>query len=120
MDGARAGYDDLDTSREDVGATFTRVETIGDFCVLEVRGDLDIAVSAVLGRELDELLYVGLERVGIDLWGVTFMDSSALSALVHAHERALERGQRLELLRPSPVCAKVLNITGLDQLLDVR
>jgi anti-anti-sigma factor len=107
-------------SRDIPAATFTRVETIGDFCVLEVRGDLDIAVSAALGWELDGLLDTGFDRVGIDLSRVMFMDSSALSVLIHAHERARERGRRLELLRPSPACAKILNITGLDRVFDVR
>ena len=74
---------------------------------------------AVLGRELDELLDAGSERVAVDLSGVLFMDSSALSALVHAHQRALASGQQLVLLRPSSVCTKVLAITGLDRVFGV-
>jgi anti-sigma B factor antagonist len=120
MRDTRVDLESSDASGEIPAATFTRVDTIGGFCVLEVRGDLDIAVTAALGRELDGLLALGLDRVGIDLSRVMFMDSSALSVLIHAHERARERGRRLELLRPSPACAKILGITGLDRVFEIR
>jgi anti-sigma B factor antagonist len=118
-EGTRTGYDDGDVSALEAGVTFTRLDT-EDACILAVRGDLDIAISAALSRSLDELLDLGRKRTGVDLSGVVFMDSSALSVLVHAHERAREHGQRLELLHPSPACAKVLSITGLDRVFDVR
>ena len=104
---------------DDAGVTFTRREVKDGACVLEIRGDLDIAVSGMLGHELHELLDLGIPRVAVDLSGVQFMDSSALSALVQAHERARERSQQFVLLRPSPACAKVLSITGLDRVFGV-
>jgi anti-sigma B factor antagonist len=119
IDGARTGYDDEDVSSLDIGAQFNRVDG-PDECVLEVRGDLDIAISDALSQALDELLDLGRTRTAVDLSGVAFMDSSALSVLVRAHERARDNGQQLELLQPSPACAKVLNITGLDRVFDVR
>ena len=118
-DGTRTSYGHEDASLEDAIVSFNRLEPGVDTCVLEIRGDLDIAVSAVLSRELDELLDVGCRRVAVDLSGVAFMDSSALSSLVHAHERAKESGRLLELVRPSPACAKVLSITGLDRVFGV-
>jgi len=119
MESARTGFDDEDVSTLAAGVTFTRADT-EDECILAVHGDLDIAVSAALRHSLDRLLDVGHKRAGVDLSGVVFMDSSALSVLVHAHERARKQGQRLELLYPSAACAKVLNITGLDRVFDVR
>jgi anti-sigma B factor antagonist len=104
---------------EDGGVTFTRLAVKDEACVLEIHGDLDIAVSGMLGHELDELLDLDIPQVAVDLSGVQFMDSSALSALVQAHERARERTQQFVLLRPSPACAKVLNITGLDRVFGV-
>jgi anti-sigma B factor antagonist len=90
-----------------------------DLRVLTVRGELDISTSALLQRELDGLLSAGTPRVEVDLSGVVFMDSSALSALVAAHERAGAQGQTLSLLSPSPACAKVLGITGLDRVFNL-
>ncbi len=118
VEDVRAGTDVDGDAAFDAGARFTRVITPED-CVLQVSGDLDIAVSAALGAELDALLDLGREQVGIDLSGVAFMDSSALGALVHAHERARERNQRVVLLQPSAPCAKVFSITGLDRVFDI-
>jgi anti-sigma B factor antagonist len=118
-DGVRTDYEGEDPSLADAAVTFIRRDR-AELCVLEVGGDLDIAISVALGRALDDLLDVRDERVSVDLSGVTFMDSSALSVLVSAHERARENGQQLELLRPSPACAKVLSITGLDRVFDLR
>jgi len=95
---------------------FTRHWAEDDVCTLEIRGDLDIAVSGLLRQELDELLGLGLARLDVDVSGVLFMDSSALSALVQANETAREHHQQFNLLRPSPACTKVLTITGLDRV----
>jgi anti-sigma B factor antagonist len=98
---------------------FSHSEASPDVRVLIVRGELDISTSGLLQHELDDLLDAGVPRVEVDLSGVVFMDSSALSALVGAHERAGTRGQHLALLSPSPACAKVLGITGLDRVFDL-
>ena len=104
---------------DDAGVVFTRLDVKDDSCVLEIRGDLDIAVSGLLGQALGELLDLDVPRVAVDLSGVQFMDSSALSAGVQAHARAREQTQQLVLLHPSPACAKVLTITGLDRVFGV-
>lgn len=87
--------------------------------ILTIRGELDISTSARLQQELAALLDAGTERVEIDLSGVVFMDSSALSALVGAHDRANGQSQHLALVSPSPACTKVLGITGLDRIFDL-
>ena len=80
--------------------------TQGGTGVLTVSGELDISTAGALQHALDELLDAGTERVEVDLSGVVFMDSSALSALVGAHERASKHNQRLALARQSPACAR--------------
>lgn len=107
---------DYDSSPEANAVMFTRHWAADDVCTLEIRGDLDIAISGLLRQELDELLGLGIARLDVDLAGVLFMDSSALSALVQANETASEHQQQFKLLRPSPACTKVLSITGLDRV----
>jgi len=87
--------------------------------ILTVCGELDISTSGALQQQLNDLLDAGTPRVEVDLSGVVFIDSSALSALVGAHERAGAHDQQLSLVNPSPVCAKVLGITGLDRIFDL-
>jgi anti-sigma B factor antagonist len=100
-------------------AEFFRRSAGSDLEVLTVRGELDISTAARLQQELVELLDTGTARVAVDLAGVVFMDSSALSALVAAHERAALQSQHLALASPSPACVKVLGITGLDRIFDL-
>jgi anti-sigma B factor antagonist len=100
-------------------AEFLRRSAGSDLEVLTVRGELDISTAARLQQELAALLDAGTARVTVDLAGVVFMDSSALSALVAAHERATLQSQHLALDSPSPACAKVLGITGLDRIFDL-
>ena len=113
---------------EDPGAEAARPADVAEFSsrfptpgvgVLTVSGELDISTAGALQHALEGLLDAGTERVEVDLSGVVFMDSSALSALVGAHERAGRHDQRLALVRPSPACAKVLGITGLDRVFDL-
>jgi anti-sigma B factor antagonist len=107
---------DYDGSPEAAAVMFTRNWAADDVCTLEICGDLDIAISGLLRQELDELLDLGVARLDVDLAGVLFMDSSALSALVQANETARKHHQQFNLLRPSPACTKVLSITGLDRV----
>jgi anti-sigma B factor antagonist len=104
---------------DDIEISFSRIDTAAGRCELHVRGDLDIATSGLLGRELHDLLDLDLGYIGVDLAGVSFIDSSALSVLVRAHERARNKGDQLQLLNPSPACIKVFAITGLDQVFDL-
>jgi anti-sigma B factor antagonist len=116
MDDVRTQSDVFEEAPETAGVMFTRIWLSDDACVLEIRGDLDIAVSGLLHQELDELLDLGLRRLDVDLAGVLFMDSSALSALVQANDAAGRRDQQFTLRNPSPACMKVLTITGLDHV----
>jgi anti-sigma B factor antagonist len=116
MDDVRTQNGAFDTTPPSAAVMFTRHWLSDDACCFEIRGDLDIAISGLLRQELDELLSLGIGRIDVDLSGVLFMDSSALSALVHAHETARIRGQQFNLRNPSPACTKVLSITGLDRV----
>jgi anti-sigma B factor antagonist len=115
MDDVRTQHG-FDGAPEAAAVMFTRHWSDREVCTLEIRGDLDIAISGLLRQELDELQELGIARLDVDLSGVLFMDSSALSALVQANETARRRHQQFNLLRPSPACSKVLSITGLDRV----
>lgn len=50
----------------------------------------------------------------LDLSGVTYVDSMALSALVSALKLARKKGGKLVLLRPTPPVRSLLEVTRLD------
>jgi len=119
MSNGVSGDNDWRAGRTPETAEFARHSPSPDLGVLTVRGELDISTAGRLNQELKALLDAGTERVEIDLSGVVFMDSSALSALVGAHDRAGRQSQQLTLASPSPACAKVFGITGLDQVFEL-
>ena len=81
-------------------------------------GDFDLASRHDARRLLlAEVSHPGAETLALDLSGVTFMDSSALSILVAALHQAQRLDRRFYLTDASPRVRKVLQITGLLDLL---
>jgi anti-anti-sigma factor len=89
--------------------------TEGDVCVVALRGELDVANSE---RVQQELTAANGSTVVVDLSELTFIDSSGLTALVHAHDEIIGRGSGFELRGVSGSVQRVFEITGLAKLLD--
>ena len=80
--------------------------------VIEVRGELDLASSPALEQELERGAAAQAEVVIVDLRGLEFMDSTGLSVLVRAHQRASENGQRFGVVRGPQQVQRLLSLTG--------
>jgi len=88
---------------------------------LVVRGPVDYAEAQALVKAGRVLLQNGLSGpLRLDLAGVSFMDSSALGALVQLREQAESLGRSLELHNASAPVLKVLRITSLDRLFSLH
>src|SRR5215510_14181294 len=95
---------ELETARDD------------DAVVLWLRGDVDLrardrVVSTVIDLLADEKVVIA------DLSGVTFLDSSGVSALIQARKAATRLGRHFSVRSASPPAARVLTVTGLAQWL---
>lgn len=55
----------------------------------------------------------------LDLSQVTFCDSSALNAMLLAHRQAQRTGTQLRLASPGGIVARMLELTGADQVFPV-
>lgn len=55
----------------------------------------------------------------IDLSRVEFVDSSGLRALIEAHQTFEANGGSLTLVRPSPIVARLFDISGVGDYLNV-
>ncbi len=93
--------------------------SLGDAVVALARGELDIASAPTLREELAAVITAEPRPrlVCCDLTEVTFMDSTALSALVFAHETAVMRGQEFCLAGARASVQRVLELTQLDQVI---
>ena len=88
---------------------------------VELSGAVDLQTTPSLRVELLELINAagpGAE-LRIDLGAVSLLDSSGLSVLIEAHRRALAQQVRLLLTALPGHVERTLNITGLDEVLDI-
>jgi anti-anti-sigma factor len=84
-----------------------------------VDGELHQDSAAQLQRRLDELADRGHVRVVLDLQPTARVDFDALVALVLARARLKREGGELLLRCPSTDVSRLLELTGLTDLLDV-
>jgi len=84
-----------------------------DALIVEVVGEIDMATAPELSTAISAAAE-GVERVVVDLTEVTFLDSSALNALVHSQRELADREIGLRLVSPSDrVVRRVFEITQL-------
>ncbi|MHB1568279.1 MAG: STAS domain-containing protein [Solirubrobacteraceae bacterium] len=89
----------------------------GETAVVALSGELDLASAASFERTLEEI--AGYPAVVLDLEDLEFIDSTGLTCLVKAHQRAQDAGQSLTLLRPDAQARRLLKLTGLDERLTI-
>jgi anti-sigma B factor antagonist len=89
-----------------------------DHTVLHVEGEIDLTVGSELLQTIVCAAAVGgATEVTVDLSGVTFLDSSGISALVQAHHRLAEANAAMVVVGGPQSVQRVLAITGVDRLL---
>jgi anti-sigma B factor antagonist len=85
--------------------------------VIIVSGELDLASGPALDDELVRLSASGVPLVVVDLRQVEFIDSTGLSILVKAHQRAAEQGHEFALVRGAQQVQRLLDLTGVAERL---
>jgi len=93
------------------------VRNHGRAAVIAVSGELDLASSPALQEELDRLASSDTELLIIDLRELDFMDSTGLSVLVRAHQRAEEHGRHLAMVKGPQQVQRLLSLTGVGDRL---
>jgi len=86
--------------------------------MLIVRGEIDLASAPAFRSQLAAVLAEARSPGYVDLAGVTFMDSSAIAALVEADLNAAP-DKAIVLVDPSPVCDLVFKALGLAERFDI-
>ncbi|MFF0312230.1 STAS domain-containing protein [Streptosporangium sp. NPDC004379] len=96
------------------------VRAFPDGTVLEVAGDLDFATVGGFHDVLPRLVLRPGQRLVIDLSGLTFCDSTGITAFLAARNVALEAGADVALAAVPAPTLRVLGVIGLDQVLTVH
>jgi anti-sigma B factor antagonist len=91
----------------------------GTRTVLRLAGEADLTTRA-LGEVLTAEAAKKPRLFLVDMSGLTFIDSAALHEIVRAHRKLSADGCLLALVSPSPIVARILQLSGLDQVIQVR
>jgi anti-sigma B factor antagonist len=100
--------------------TVTTIEKLDGAYVVTLSGEIDAYTAPSLRDDLHQLVeHEGALVVVIDLGAVTFMDSSALGAVVGVLRRLRERDGELRIVQPRTAASRIFELTGLDAVLDL-
>jgi anti-sigma B factor antagonist len=95
------------------------VERRNGSVVVRLAGELDLYNVAEVSSALADAADEGADRLVVDLAEVSFLDSTALGALVAA-KRELAAGTRLVLAAPGEDVLRALEVSGLAAHFEVR
>ena len=87
-----------------------------DAALVEAAGELDFYTSPVFQRCLMRAVEQRVSRVIVDLTQVSFMDSSALGALIGATRNFAQQAAELSVVCPPGNVARVIAISGFDRV----
>ena len=111
-----------DAVADDIPSTDQLTVTIdpGPTTTIVLAGDLDPATAPQLEAAVTAAAAAdGVDQVVLDLGGLSFVDSSGLRVFVLAREDLTSRGRGLQLRNPSPNTRRLLDITGLGEIIAV-
>jgi anti-anti-sigma factor len=87
--------------------------------VLPLRGELCIAELPEVRRQIDAALVDGARHLVLDLAEVELVTAAALRVFVATDRRLAALGGTFALRHPRPLARRVLEVTGLEHLLDI-
>ncbi len=87
----------------------------GDVLVLSIAGELDMISAEQVRFVIEDALAGETDRVVVETGELEFMDSSGIALLLSVARKVRE----VELREPSPIVRRLIQLTGLDQILHV-
>ena len=105
--------------RQNLSTCTVDVEITPNNVIVRVVGELDMADADQVGHVLVEAAEAGKPIVRLELAGLTFADSSAIKAILVGAQAADERGVVYELVNPHDRVRRLLEVTGLANVLTI-
>ena len=107
----------MDELREDDSSFVScNVKVEGDVATVFLAGELDLSNVAPVRNVIDDACGEERPRLVFDLSQLRFMDSSGLGLLIDAAKRS----EQIEVSRPSPPVRRLIEISGLEEILPMR
>jgi len=89
----------------------------GGIQTITCTGEIDLSTSDMLAEALSWAFTADLEELRVDLRGVTFLDSTGISALVQALRRCDRLGKPMSVsVQPGGLPERVLGMAGVEAM----
>jgi len=95
------------------------VSSDGDSATVFLRGELDLSGVDRAREAVEQAEASDATLLVLDLSQLDFIDSTGLEVLLRAARRAHNNGRRLIVARPSRYVRRLLELTAIDQSLDI-
>ena len=82
-------------------------------------GELDVSTVPAFNKRMSELRHQGFHSLVLDLSGISFMDSTGLSAILVTEMHARMRGQRFSVVEGPAHVNELFRLTGVDNFLEI-
>ncbi len=93
-------------------------ERAGGYSVVAVHGEVDLHTAPKVEYAIERGAE-GVEAVVVDMSGIAFMDSTALSTFMRAKGALEDRGTSLRLTAPSRAVERIFAVTGFGDYFDI-
>ncbi|HEX7167759.1 MAG TPA: STAS domain-containing protein [Acidimicrobiales bacterium] len=113
---------ELTTDTPASNETFSAVVSVaGHEATVAVSGEIDLATAPILRDVVLGVIESGECRtLVVDIGAVRFIDSTGLGVIVGANRRLADSGRRLLVAHPTSATRRVIEVSGLDRVLDIR
>ena len=94
------------------------VEHAGSYSVIAVRGEVDIHTAPKVQYAIER----GANGVGalvVDMGGITFVDSTALSMFMRTKDSLQEQDISMKLVEPSEAVDRIFRVTGCGEYFEI-
>jgi anti-anti-sigma factor len=91
-----------------------------EHALVMLAGELDVSNVDQLSEMLADLAQKGVRHIALNLAELDFVDSTGLSAIIAAHERAQVVGGELIIFSPQPAIRRLFAVTSVDHYLNIR
>lgn len=95
------------------------VSSDGDRSTVALRGELDLSGIDRARQAIEQAESAESPLLVLDLSELEFIDSTGLEVMLRAARRAHDSGRRLIVARPSRYVRRLLEMTAIDQSLDI-
>jgi anti-sigma B factor antagonist len=92
---------------------------LGRVAVVSLPAEIDISNADLIREDLLSIVNRGATTLVVDMGGTMFCDSAGVNALVRTLKRATANGTGMRLVVSTHAVRRVLDITGVDHLIDI-